>query len=764
MTRWVLVTVVIGMTVLGGYGAVRVAQITHSMAEELDRARGLARLAPRPQATIVYDRAGNPAFSFYSEQRTDVPLDRVSPHMISAILAVEDRRFFWHHGIDPFRIVAAAWRNLRAGRIKEGGSTITQQLARATQLSPVRTYERKIREIMIAARLEERFTKQEILEEYLNTVYFGEGYYGVEAASRGYFGKAALDLEPAEAALLAALVRSPSTDAPCRAPERARERRNLALSLMRDQDRLGAADARQAQQAPLPDESHQNGGAIGVVLAAANSGITTATGLYFQEEIRRQLVERFGDDKVLRGGLRVYSTYDPKMQHDAELAITARIKQIVKMRPSAKKLQGSLVAMDPVTGDVLALVGGRDFAASSFNRATQARRQAGSAFKPIIYAAALERGYAPGTLLRDLDVPIESAQGPWLPSGEHERTEYTVRRALKLSSNRAAAQLMQQVGVSIAVNYAHRLGIESDLPMVPSLALGTGEVTLLELTTAYSAFANHGKVATPRLILRVEDADGAVLHTAPERHVQAISPTTAYLMSSMLSDVVSSGTATGVRAAGFKLPAAGKTGTTDDYADAWFIGYTPHLLAGIWFGLDEPAPIMRRGFSSVVAVPAWGRFMKAATAGDKPDWYRMPHDVEKVAICRLSGARAVEACRHHVDYPPVRMSLAPLALSTDYRATTAMTMAVEPEVPAGPPVYEDLFQDGALPPETCQLHGAQPSRYGTSSDTAVAASSMTSHTPNVDAALRELARRARNFKIEGSVFLARPARTIRDRQ
>ena len=345
--------------------------------------------------------------------------------------------------------------------------------------------------------------------------------------------------------------------------------------------------------------------------------------------MRRQLVQLFGADRVLRGGLRVYSTYDPEMQQQAEQAIAKRIEQIAGARKGARDLQGSLVAMSPISGDVYAIVGGRDFRESSFNRATQARRQAGSAFKPIIYAAALERGFSPGTLLKHLDTPIEGSED-WMPNGGHERDEYTVRGALKVSSNRAAAQLLQQVGVTTAIYYAQRLGIASRLPIVPSLALGTGEVTLLELTAAYSAFANQGSVASPRLVLRVEDQSGTTVWFAEERHIQAISSTTAYLMSSMLSDVVTSGTATRVRSAGFKLPAGGKTGTTDDYADAWFIGYTPHLLTGVWFGLDQPAPIMRDGFGGTVAAPAWARFMIAATRGAKPDWYRMPSDVEKV--------------------------------------------------------------------------------------------------------------------------------------
>ena len=711
MRRQFLTTTIVALAIGLSVAAWRVAAFSSSMLRELERARSLAKMQPAPQATIVFDRTGRPAFSFFVEQRVDVPMSDVSPRMLDAIITVEDRRFFSHNGLDSIRIAGAALRNVRAGRIVEGGSTITQQLARATMLTNERTYGRKIREILLARSLEDRYTKAQILEKYLNTVYFGEGYHGVEAASRGYFGKPASELDLHEAALLAALVRSPSNDAPCVAPKRATARRNLVLRLMRQQGRISDAELRTALAAPIPDASHQN---------ASGSFTSNGTGMYFQEEVRRILFSMFGADRVLRGGLRVYSTYDPSLQLEAEQAVESRIAQIVKRRPSARDLQGSLVSMDPKTGDVFAIVGGRDFSRSSFNRATQAHRQAGSAFKPIIYAAALERGYAPGTLLRDLDTPIDAGPtGDWLPQGEHERSEYTLRRALKVSSNRAAAQLLQQVGMSTAVYYAHRLGIGSELPVVPSLALGTGEVTLLELTAAYSAFANAGWVSTPRLITRVEDSDGVAMWHAPEQRKQAISQTTAYLMSSMLSDVVSSGTAATARAIGFTLPAAGKTGTTDDYADAWFIGYTPHLLTGVWFGLDLPAPIMRGGFGGIVAVPAWAEFMRNATKGAKREWYSMPSDVEKVAICRLTGARATEACRHpewHAASPVVNTSLP--QQSFDFDGPSGAAPDDEP------PVYEDLFPVGSVPSQACPIHSAEASTP-TSTDT-----------PLVDAALQ----------------------------
>jgi penicillin-binding protein 1A len=704
-------TILIGAVVLMAAGLWAAAAVSlraaWSVADELARADSLAEIGTHPQTTVVYDRHQRPAFTFFFEQRVDVPLDRVSPHMIQALLAVEDRRFFSHNGLDPLRIVKAAWRNWRRGRIVEGGSTITQQLARLEQLTPERTLSRKLREAAIAVRLEERYSKQEILHAYLNAVYFGDGYYGVEAASRGYFGKAAADLLPHEGALLAALVRSPSGYSPSAAPQRALARRNLVLRLMRQTGRLSDADYRAAAAMPLR--------------AAANTGTmfaSAACGGYFQEEVRRQLVARLGVEQVMKGGLRVSTGYDPEMQCAAEQTITRRVAQIAKTRKAARDLQGSLVALDPMSGEVRALVGGRDFAASSYIRATQARRQPGSAFKPIIFAAALERGMAPGSMLHHLDEPIMTEQGPWLPGGEHEESEYTLRAALKVSSNRAAAQLLQQVGYSQATYYAHRLGIESDLPAVASLALGTGGVTLLELTAAYGVFANRGVAVSPHLIVRVDDAQGRTVFSEAPSWRQAVTPATAYLMSSMLADVISSGTATGARAAGFKLPAAGKTGTTDNYADAWFVGYTPHLVTGVWFGMDRPAPIMSRGFASVVAVPAWGEFMARATANDRPDWFSPPADVEKVTICRLSGQRATEACRHDwLDTGFVQVGL------------TQLPGGADRDKPATPRsnVYDDYFPYGTAPSEPCDRHGIPglPAFSGTA-DTAPAAGGLVS--------------------------------------
>jgi 1A family penicillin-binding protein len=691
LAKLILIAAVLSATV---WGWIAIRGVI-GFAAELDRATDLAQTAARAQSTIVMDRHGRPAFEFYAERRVDVSIGEVARAMVNAIVAVEDRRFYSHRGLDPVRIVGAAVRNVRARRIREGGSTVTQQLVRARQLSPVRTFDRKFREAMIALRLERRYTKAQILEEYLNTVYFGEGYYGVESAARGYFGKPASQLTLPEAALLAALVKAPSIYSPRVSAERAIKRRNLVLRLMREQQLISEVDLHAAVREPLPASSRD---AEFPASSATNDG-----GEYFREEIRRRLMAKFGRERVLRGGLRVYTSYDPNLQRSAEQAIRSRIEEIGKNRKRARDLQGSLVALDPRTGDVLALVGGRSFDESPFNRATQSHRQAGSAFKPVIFAAALERGYAPGSMVRGLDVPIDDGRGEsWLPRGEHEESEYTLRSALKVSSNRAAAQLLQEVGVATAVSYAHRLGIASVLPEVPSLALGTGEVTLLELTAAYGSFANQGVLATPRFITRVEDTEGTLLWSAPVDARRAISQTNAFLMSSMLADVVSGGTAASARASGFRLPAAGKTGTTNDFTDAWFVGYTPNLVAGVWFGLDTPAPIMSRGFAGVVAVPAWARFMKAATTGAKPDWYAVPTDVEKVTICRISGARAADRCRY-APAPDVFDGVPSGASSSWLSPVTQLPMRRPEE-----PVYEDYFPRGTVPPELCPLHSDAP--------------------------------------------------------
>jgi penicillin-binding protein 1A len=611
--------------------------LVYDVFHDLPSGSELRDVGSMAQATTLYDRNNRAAFTIFQERRIETPLSEISPNLADAIISVEDQRFYEHRGIDVVRIVAAAVANLREHRAAQGGSTLTQQLARQSFLTADKTVRRKLKEAVLAWRLEREFTKDQLLELYLNKVYFGDGLYGAEAASLGFFGKHARDLDVAEAALLAGLVKSPSTYAPTINLERAVARRNVVLQSMRDTSVIDRATYEHA----LRSQPH--------LVDALRAEETY--GLYFKEEVRKQLVGRFGWERVYQGGLKVYTTVDLDMQKAAEAEIARSLAEIEKRQakgarqlpPSPAPLQAALVALDPTTGDIRALVGGRNYDQSRFNRATQARRQAGSAFKPFVYASALEQGFTAATVITDLDTPIATLQGAWVPDDHGGSGAMTMRAALKTSSNRAAAQMLQQVGIPTTVRYAQRLGI-GDLPEVPSLALGSGEVTLLSMTSAYSAFANKGMFTPPALIRRVEDSSGRVLYTSSPHEDRAVSEATAFIMTSMMSDVINGGTAWQARRVGFTLPAAGKTGTTNDYHDAWFVGFTPHLVTGVWIGYDMPRTIIANGYAGELAVPLWGRFMAAATRNDKPDRFPMPSTVVPVTICRLSGKLPTDAC------------------------------------------------------------------------------------------------------------------------
>jgi penicillin-binding protein 1A len=616
----------------------------------------IRRIGEMDQATAVFDASDRHVFTIYKEQRIDVPLTSISQNLIRAIIDVEDQRFYDHRGFDLIRIASAAVANVRHRRVAQGGSTITQQLARQSFLKPDKTIRRKAQELILAERIERMYSKPQILELYLNKVYFGDGLYGVEAASRGYFGKHASELNVPEAALLAGLVKSPSSYAPTVSLERAVVRRNIVLQTMveaGDIDRPTWQAARASKPALRDglraDEPH---------------------GQYFKEQVRRELVDRFGWETVYQGGLRVFSTIDMSMQVAAESAVTESLKALdekraalaarrAALKTAAQKkgavaapppvetdpLQAALVALDPATGHVRAMVGGRDFGASSFNRAVQAKRQPGSAFKPFVYAAALEAGFTPATVIDRLDEPVATPQGAWTPEDEHSGApSMTMRTALRTSSNRAAVRMLQEVGIARTVQEAKDMGV-GDVPSVPSLALGSGEVTLQAMTAAYASFANHGLVPRPMVIRRVEDQDGRVLYEEKESSSQAISDTSAFLMSTMMADVVNAGTAARARSLGFTLPAAGKTGTTNDFNDAWFVGFTPKLVAGVWVGFDQPRTILPNGFAADIAVPLWTKFMKAATDGDKAEWLAAPSGVTTANVCRISGKLPSDGCQ-----------------------------------------------------------------------------------------------------------------------
>jgi 1A family penicillin-binding protein len=628
---------------LAAYAGIAGVAFVAMLVGTLPDGTALLGVAAMDQATVAFDRYDRPAFTLFREQRIEVPLDRISPHVVSAIVAVEDRRFYDHHGVDPIRIVGAALHDLRQRGAEQGASTLTQQLAKQAFLTRDKTVRRKLREAILAIRLERLFTKNQILEMYLNKVYFGDGLHGIEAAALGFFGKHADELDVAEGALLAGLVKAPSTYAPTVDLDRATERRNLVLQVMLDS---GAIDGSTYAEAVAMDVVLSNG-----LLPAADAG------RYFREEVRRELVQRFGAERVYQGGLRVYTTLDPDMQRAAEREVAralAMIERRQRKRRSGEEddpLQAALVALDPAMGQIRAMVGGRDFSSSEFNRATQARRQPGSAFKPFVYAAALEQGYSAATMIDGLARPVSAASGEWVPEDAHvEDDSMSMRSALRLSSNRAAVRMLETVGISNVLDSAERLGIGSQ-PRVPSVALGSGDVTLLSMTRAFAAFANGGVMTTPTILRRVEAIDGQLLYEATPDASRAVTATTAFIVTSMLADVIDFGTGRQARQAGFTKPAAGKTGTTNDYRDAWFVGYTPHLATGVWIGFDRPRTIVGNGYAGQIAAPLWGRFMASATGSDPASPFVVPDVMVSVDICRVSGERAHEACqRAEVSY------------------------------------------------------------------------------------------------------------------
>ncbi|MGH9161304.1 MAG: penicillin-binding protein 1A, partial [Vicinamibacteraceae bacterium] len=584
-------------------------------------------------------------------------------------------------GVDLVRIAGAAVYNVRTGRRWQGGSTITQQLARQSFLTLDRTLRRKIKEALLALSLEQTFSKAKILELYLNKVYFGDGYYGVEAASRGFFGKPASDVTVAEAALLAGLVKSPSTYAPTIDREKAVSRRDVVLQAMRESRAI--------------DESHYQQALHELLVLKNGLHLDEGFGQYFKRQVQRELVQRFGWERVSEGGLKVYTTLDTSLQRETEKLLEQELARIEHQRgyehpPRGAKpagngeapdyLQGAVVTIDPRYGAVRAMVGGRQFTESRFNRAVQARRQPGSAFKPFVYAAAIEEGYSPTTMLTDLDDPVLTPEGDWVPEDEHAETdEMTMRIALRTSSNRAAVRMLRTVGLDTAMTHISHLGF-GKLPSVPSIVLGAGEVTLEAMTAAYSAFANGGLLNEPTVIRRVEDREGNTLFEARPRSTRVFSEETAFIVANMLQDVINRGTAWRVREVGFRLHAAGKTGTTNNYNDAWFVGFTPHLATGVWVGFDRPREIMEDGYAAEIAAPVWATIMKAATRDDNDEWLDRPAGVVGADVCRVSGKRAVDGCQYvEVVLPDGNLDVKSM-------------------------VYTEYFRRGSEPNETCDLH------------------------------------------------------------
>ena len=610
------------------------------------------------QTSKLYAADGGFLAELGLERRTLLTINDIPKPVRDAFVTTEDKRFFSHHGIDWTRVAGAAVRNLASRGYAQGLSTITMQLARnlfPETLTREKTLIRKLKEAKVARAIEAKYSKDRILELYLNQIYLGNGAYGVETAAQQYFGKSARDLNLAEAAMLAALPKGPERYNPRRYPERAITRRNTVIELMRREAVVSDSEASLARAYPL-DLTHKGQQAGGGEQAP-----------YFVEWVRQQLDAQFGR-QLYEQGLKVYTTLDPDMQSAAERALEQQLRAIEGGKygkfphptyedylaknaaaggeqngaATSPYLQGCFIVLDPRTGAVRAMVGGRDFDDSKFNRATQALRQPGSTFKPIVYADAIQNGRPPSYMVDDSPLEVPQPDGStWTPQNYDLNFQglMTMRRGLYLSRNLVAIRVGMELGPESVIDEARRFGITTPIHPYPSIYIGSESVYPIELVAAYTAFANLGPRTTPMAITRVENAKGEILWEPPVTQTPVLSPQESWQMVDMMKDVVQHGTAFGsVWSAGFHYPAGGKTGTTNDGNDVWYIGYTADLVAGVWMGMDRPVKIMRDAQGGRLAAPAWTTFMTEVYRRKPapPDWPR-PDGLIAREIDRTTG-------------------------------------------------------------------------------------------------------------------------------
>jgi penicillin-binding protein 1A len=625
--RWIrrllLASLVLAVVGLTGLGAAALWALT-ILPQSLPSVTALEAFEPI-QGTRVFDENDELISELQVERRIFVPLASIPKTLRDAIVATEDVRFYSHYGVDPTGIARAIYQNFRRGRIVEGGSTITQQLAKVLFLTPDKSLDRKIKEAFLALELERRYDKDRILELYLNHIYFGAGAFGVEAAARTYFGKPVAELDLAESALLAGLPKAPTTYSPFERAEAAKRRRAIVL-------------ARMAEVGLIPPAQAKRLAASGLGLVPPERRRTT--GQYYLEYVQQYLEQQYGADIVFKGGLQVYTTLSPTMQLTAERAIREGLKAIEARRVKAaeksaasagvpERPEGALIAIEPQTGYVKAMVGGYDFLKSEFNRAVRAHRQVGSAFKPFVYIAALESGLTPASVVDDtpIEYPVGRGGKPWKPENYDRkfRGPITFQLALEESVNVAAVKVQEQIGLRRTMEVAHRLGIESPLPEDLTLALGSSDLTLIELASAYAALANQGTWVRPTAVRYVVDAQGKLLEENTPEGRQALSPELAYVITHMLRGAVERGTAVAAKSLG--RPIAGKTGTTNDYSNAWFVGFTPSLATAVWVGYDRPRPLGRDETGARAALPIWMTFMSQALAGTPIETFAVPEQV-----------------------------------------------------------------------------------------------------------------------------------------
>ena len=662
--------------------------------EELERYRPSA-------VTELYDGQGRVIGTFALQRRVIASYDDYPEVLRDALVSIEDKDFYRHSGINVWRIVGAAYRDIESGGKVQGASTLTMQLARNLFLSPDRSFYRKVQESLLAIQIERRFTKPQIFTLYANQIFLGHGAYGYEAASEYFFSKSAKKLKLEEAALLAGLPKAPQYYSPVTHPERALKRRNLVLNAMLEDGKITAAQAAEAKNKPIFLNLQKDPNSLAP---------------HYVEEIRRYLEAKYGSDQVHEGGLRVYTSLDMDMQKSARQALLdglaayerrhgwhgklvnviaqgQRIDKyadpdwdeepevngyihalVLQVSPGAAVVrfgtytaplapsdmawtklkvkfsdilhagdvvyvkvlsldaggkarvsleqdsgaEGALVAIDNSTGEIKAMVGGRDFNLSKFNRATQALRQVGSSFKPYVYTAAIDQGGSPDDTIVDAPVTFQTPSGPYSPHNYDDKFEGTItlRRALAQSRNIPALKLADHIGIKTVIDYAHRFGVTANIPAYLPVALGSAEITPLEQTSAFTVFPNDGVRVTPRYITKVTDYEGRILEEDYSDIKDVISSRTARIMTSMLREVVLHGTA--MAAAKMPYPLAGKTGTTNDFTDAWFVGFSPSLTCGVWMGYDEKKTLGEKESGGHAALPIWIQFMTVALAGKEP--------------------------------------------------------------------------------------------------------------------------------------------------
>ena len=651
-------------------------------AQECPSVDALRKYRP-PEASRVYALDGSRIADLSPERRVVVDLKEVPTTVSNGFVAVEDRRFWQHGGVDARSVGRALVRNVTSLSVKEGFSTLTMQLARqvfTAELPLDKKFSRKMCEVRLAPRIEKAFTKREILRMYMNQVYLGGGVYGVEEASRLFFGKPVGKVTLAEGALIVGLVKNPEGYNPRKNPMRAIERRNVVLDVMARENLITAAQAAQAKREPLK---------LAPPVEAAGAAP------YFIAALRRELHERFGEDADTRG-LRVYTGLDPVVQKAAHQSLVAQIKRVesnafgkyrhakpdssAKLDPAGASgspyLQGMVVVLDVQSGEVRGMVGGRDFTHSQYDRVFQAKRQPGSAFKPFVYAAALQQGLTLNSQIETTPLAMDGENGTWRPDDLVPDTVHSlsVRDAFALSSNYGAIRVGQWVGPRRVIEVAKAAGISTQIPPYPSIFLGAAEVIPADFVAAYATFGNGGRRVSPRLINRVEDNRGKVLWTAPASAEPAIDEGIAFLTLSLMEDVIDRGTASSIRRRGFWLPAAGKTGTTNDAKDVWFVGMTNELVAGVWLGFDQPKTIMANASGGQLAAPVWADLMKTVyEKRPQPAGWMPPLSLASASIDGASGLLATANC-------------------------------------PGQQVRVEYFVPGTEPKEVCPLHASGPQK------------------------------------------------------